>query len=177
MKINMESCRWMENFDGLWLCVKTNYARRICDGIDPSQKYDMEITKHKEKRSLDANAYAWVLLDKIAKESNVPKEEVYRESIRNIGGNTEIICVRDDAVEKLRDTWKRNGIGWMTDTMPSKIKGCTNVILYYGSSTFDTKQMSRFVDGIIQSCRSIGIEVLPPDKLSAMMEDWNAQKD
>lgn len=47
------------------------------------------------------------------------------------------------AVDTLIRGWEHNGLGWMTDTMTSKLPNCTNVVLYYGSSTYDTKQMSR----------------------------------
>ena len=59
-----------------------------------------------------------------------------------------------------------------TDTIPSKLEGCTNVILYYGSSTYDTAQMARLIDLIVQDCRALGVETLPPYKLAAMVEEW-----
>ena len=59
----------------------------------------VEIKKWRKKRSLDANAYAWVLIDKIAQATGVPKTEVYRKVIREIGGVSEIVCVRTEAVD------------------------------------------------------------------------------
>lgn len=171
-KAVIDAARWTEDRDGLWLCLKTNLARRICEGMEQSKTYDVEIRRHREKRSLDANSYAWVLLDKLAEATGIPKEEIYREAIRGIGGNTETVCVMKEAAEKLREAWKHNGIGWMTDVLPSKLPGCVNVILYYGSSTFDTKQMSRLIDGLVQDCKAIGIETMPPDRLSALLEGW-----
>jgi hypothetical protein len=115
------------------------------------------------------------LLDKLAEVLREPKEEIYRGYIKDIGGNSEIVCVLDQAVENLRKGWERNGLGWQTDVMPSKIKGCTNVVLYYGSSTYDTKQMSRLIDLIIQDCKGCGIEVLPPERLAGMIEEWSKE--
>lgn len=136
----------------------------------------IKLAKHRKKRSLDANAYCWVLIGKLAKATGIPKNEIYRATIREIGGNSEIVCVLDKAVDKLRAGWERNGVGWVTETMPSKIEGCTNVILYYGSSVYDTAQMSRLIDLLIDECKTNGVEYLPPDKLSAMLEEWNEQK-
>ena len=48
-----------------------------------------------------------------------------------------------------------------------------NVVLYYGSSTFDTQQMSRLIDGLVQDCRALGLETLPPDKLALLKEAWD----
>jgi hypothetical protein len=65
----------------------------------------------------------------------------------------------------LRRAWEQNGLGWQTEAMASKINGCTNVILYYGSSTYDTKQMSLLVDQLVCEAKELGIETLPPDEL------------
>ena len=124
--------------------------------------------QHRNKRSLDANGYAWVLMDKIAARMHIDKVEVYREAIKNIGGVSETVCVQDKAVDRLRQGWEQNGIGWQTDTMPSKLKGCTNVILYYGSSTYDTQQMSLLIDHIVQDAKALGIETMTPAELEAL---------
>lgn len=130
---------------------------------------DIQIKKHHKKRSLDANGYAWVLIDKIAGVMSISKEKVYRDTIRSIGGVSETVCVKDEAVKKLRDGWECRGTGWQTETMPSKIKGCTNVILYYGSSTYDTRQMSLLIDQLIQDAQALGIETMPEDELNRLL--------
>ena len=137
---------------------------------------DVTVKKHREKRSLDANAYFWVLVDRLAEKTRIPKTDIYRRYIREIGGNHEMVCVIDSAVEKLRNGWEHNGLGWQTDTMPSRIPGCTNVILYYGSSTYNTRQMSHLIDMAVQDCQEQGIETLSPDKLAGMMEEWGCTK-
>lgn len=126
---------------------------------------EVEVKRWRKRRSLDANAYFWVLCGKLAEALSQPKapvsrEAVYREAIRNIGGNCETVCVLEAAAEKLRQGWEHNGLGWVTDTIPSKLPGCVNVLLYYGSSTYDTAQMSRLIDNIVQDCRAVGVETL-----------------
>ena len=76
------------------------------------------------------------------------------------------------AVEKLCEGWKRNGIGWLTETFPSKLEGCTNVTLYYGSSTYDSKQMTRLLDLIIQDCKAVGIPTETPNQIAEMLARW-----
>lgn len=137
---------------------------------------DVTVKKHREKRSLDANAYAWVLLDKLAEATGMPTSEVYRQAVKDVGGNTETVCVRENTVQKLCDVWNKNGIGWQTEVMDSKIEGCKNVVLYYGSSTFDTKQMFRLINNIVQDCKEVGIETLTPQQLDALKEDWRCTK-
>jgi hypothetical protein len=146
--------------------------QEMIEGLRAADSLTIKIGKFRKKRSLDANAYCFVLIGKIAEKTNVPKEEVYRAAIKDIGGNYDVVCVQDKAVETLCDTWKKNGLGWQTDTMPSKIEGCTNVILYYGSSTYDTKTMSRLIDNIVQDCKALGIETMTPAELSRLKESW-----
>lgn len=153
------------------LVLKTNdpLARRFAYEFTPG---GYEITKEKKRRSLDANAYAWVLIDKIAAAVRLPKEEVYRNAIKEIGGVSNVVCVRNDAVARLCWSWSRNGIGWQTETMPSKLDGCTNVILHYGSSVYDSRQMATLIDHLVEDARSLGIETMPPDKLGALLNAW-----
>lgn len=164
--------------DGAWLCLKVNETAPAHSFVlkQKDRVYDLEVKEHREKRSLDANAYAWVLMDKLAEATHLPKEDIYREAIRNIGGNTEIVCAKSAAAEKLRECWSRNGLGWLTDEMPSKIPGCTNVVLYYGSSTYDTKQMSRLIDNLVADCGALDIETLSPDRLAVMMQEWGGRR-
>ena len=121
---------------------------------------------------MDANAYFFVLADKLAEKLNTTKEEVYRNAIKQIGGVSETVCVKDQAVERLCEGWRKNGIGWQTDTLPSKIPGCTNVILYYGSSTYDTKQMSLLLQNIIEDCKAQGIPTETPNEIARLKALW-----
>ena len=132
---------------------------------------DVEIKKHFGKRSKDANALAWVLLDKLAEKTRIPKTDIYRAAIREIGGVSETVCVQERAVERLCSGWQKNGLGWQTDVMPSKIPGCKNVILYYGSSTYDSAQMGRLLDLIIQECEQQGIPTLR-DEADELLGRW-----
>lgn len=158
-------------FDGesLILTTKDREAIRFAYGFLAG---DYEIVKKKKKRSLDSNAYAWVLIDKLAEALSLPKEEVYRNTIRHIGGVSETVCVIEQGVEQLTKSWARNGLGWSYEVFDSRIEGCKNVTLHYGSSVYDQKQMGRLIDALVQDCKALNIETLPPDKLAAMLEEW-----
>lgn len=147
-------------------------ALKMVDELKTVEKLSLKIGKHREKRSLDANAYCWTLISKIAEKTNVAKEDVYRAAIKEIGGNSDIVCIQNKAVETLRDGWARNGIGWQTDTFPSKIEGCTNVILYYGSSTYDVAQMSRLINIITQDCEALEIETKSQAEIDSLLNSW-----
>ena len=133
---------------------------------------NIEVKKAAPKRSKSANDLCWVLIDKLAEKTRVPKTDIYRAAIREIGGVSETVCVQERAVKRLCSGWEKNGIGWQTDVMPSKITGCKNVILYYGSSTYDTAQMSRLLDLIIQECEQQGIPTLR-DEAEELLRKWD----
>ncbi len=153
----------------LELTTKDPEAMRFALAFEPGE---YQLTKAKKKRSLDANAYAWTLISKLADAMRIGKEEIYRNTIKDIGGNYEAVCVQEDGLETLRRCWEKNGLGWQVDTMPSKIPGCVTALLYYGSSSYDTHQMSVFIDRLIQDCKALEIETLPPDKLAGLLEAW-----
>ena len=162
------------------LCIKASQfpdhignLLHVCQGFDPEQLIDIQIDKHRQRRSLDANAYCWVLLDKLAAALHKPKGEIYRELIREVGGNSETVCCVEKAVDKLVQLWGKNGLGWCADVTDSKLDGCKNVVLYQGSSTYDTRQMSRLIDLVVQECRAQGIETATPAELEKLKEAWH----
>lgn len=147
-------------------------ASEMLDELKGQEKLTLKFGKFRNKRSLDANAYAWVLIGKIAEKTNVPKEEVYREAIRGIGGNYDIVCIKEEAADSLRNAWSKNGIGWQSETMLSKLDGCTNVLLYYGSSTYDTQQMSRLISNLQQDCLGLNIDVKSQAEIDSLLNSW-----
>ena len=83
-----------------------------------------------------------------------------------------MVCVQNKAVERLREGWQKNGLGWQTDITPSKLPGCTNVILYYGSSVYDTKQMTQLIDSLIQDAEALGIPTISDAEAKRMLGNW-----
>ena len=162
-----------------WLMVRPiredmGKAMAIVRKMKP-KAYELTVKEHRKKRSLDANAYAWVLIGKLAEAMRISPTEAYINAIQNIGGNYEVIPIREEAVEKFIEVWTKQGLGWpCVDMGPSKISGYRNLRAYYGSSTYDTRQMSMLIEAIIQDCKALDIETLSEEKLSAMMEGWYA---
>jgi hypothetical protein len=145
---------------------------QIFEELKTADKLSIKISKHTKKRSLDANAYCWVLIGKIAEKTNVPRTDVYRSAIKEVGGNYDIVCAQYKAVDSLCTAWEKNGIGWITETMPSKIEGCTNVMLYHGSSCYDTTAMSRLINILVQDCEQLGIEVKSQEEIDSLLNSW-----
>lgn len=156
-----------------WLCLKTQPSEALKWLCKFKPDRDYEIRQVRQKRSLDANAYLWVLLDKLSAELGAPKEELYRMQIRQIGGVSDIVAVPDRAVEKFCKEWEGKGIGWMTETFPIKTEGCTGVRVFYGSSAYDTKQMSRLIDSVVTDCQTCGIETKNPEEIESLLNEWS----
>lgn len=159
-----------------WLCVRPEHdemwkAMAVMRN-HKDRHYDLEIKEHREKRSLSANAYAWLLIGKLAEAARVPQDEIYLEAVRNLGGNTMIATVEESEQERFCECWRRNGIGWPTEVIGPTGDGMVDILCYRGSSTYDSSQMARLIDGLVQDCKAVGIETLPPWKLAGMLEEW-----
>ena len=136
---------------------------------------DYRIEKAKKQRSHEANAYFWVLVGKIAAVTGIPRSEIYRHSVKEIGGNSAIICVKQEAADELCREWENKGQGWQTERFESKFDGYVNIELFFGSSSYDTATMSRLIDYIVEDAKALGIETLPPEKLAQMLEAWHGK--
>lgn len=163
--------------DGQWL-ITISTPENFSETFDSlaDKEVSVEIKQARKHRSLDANAYCWVLIDQIAEKTGERKTDVYRHAIKEIGGVSDTICVMDKAVDRLREGWEKNGIGWQTDVTPSKMNGCTNVILYYGSSVYDSKQMASLIDSLIQEAEGLGIPTITDKEAEKLLGKWANEK-
>ena len=151
----------------LVLSTKDPDAIRFAMGF---KEGDYTIVKAKKPITRDARAYAWVLIDKLAASLRLDKTEVYRNTLRDIGGNTETVCVQEKAYESLKQKWESNGLGWQVEQIPSTITGCVVAVMTYGISAFSRDELSVLIDRLVQDCKAVGIETLPEDRLNAMLE-------
>lgn len=155
---------------------RVNERQNVMDGYDELKDCKLSVTakKWRKKRSLDANAYFWVLAGKLAAKLGTTTTEVYRQYIREIGDNFDIVLAQNHTVERYRRVWQSNGIGWICDILGESKKNpdCTVLCCYYGSSTYNTAQMSHLIDLIVQDCKEQGIETMTPDELELMKARW-----
>lgn len=137
------------------------------------KRYKLSIQEYRQKRSLDANAYAWVLIGKLADAMHITPNEVYRTAIINIGGNYEVVPIKGEAAKKFKEVWEKNGLGWPAFELgPSKIQGYVNMMVYYGSSTYDSRQMAALIDNLCQDCKALGIETKPDEEIASLLGAW-----
>lgn len=168
----------IQSDNGVWLCLKVDEPAPARQFVMNKQNrlYDADIKQHREKRSLDANAYYWKLCGDLARAVGKIPEDIYLRHIKDIG-NYSTLCVQEKALDDFKRKWTSGHLGRFIETRESKIPGCVTVLAYYGSSDFDRAQMSRLIDNLIQDCEAVGVETLPPDKVALLKENWDAQRD
>lgn len=174
-KLSFTAAKWQTDSAGEWLMVnvKDGQAKELCEKLLKDKKYDLTVKQHREHRSLDANAYAWVLIDKLSEVLQKPKSEIYRQAIREIGGVSEKICLPSPAAKRLARSWDDGKhLGRQAVIEESVFEGCSTLTLFFGSSEYDTAQMSALIENIIQDCKAVGIETLPSEKLAILTEEW-----
>jgi len=161
-----------------WLCFEvTPYdAGRVLSEWKDGKEYTLEVKPKRRKRSLDANAYLWVLCNKIAEVIRSTAEEVYKNAIRDVGVFRDVPIPKEDA-GMIAAGWKNNGIGWLClEDKRSYSDGTVMLRFWKGSSVYDTKEMSRLIDWIVEEAQELGIETMPPDELLRLKNSWQAAK-
>ena len=139
-------------------------------------KLSIIIKKFFKKRSLDANAYCWVLCDKIAKELSkegtvITKENIYQDGILQIG-TFEPMIIEERAFENFKRIWGKQGLGFLIQEVSRKNK-CIKVHCYYGSSTYDSKEMSLLINLLVELAKGLNIETKTDEEIKSLLEQWH----
>ena len=132
----------------------------------------VEIKKAVKHRSLEANRYAWVLIDKIAARTHIKASEVYRNAIRDIGGVSEDAFMKAEAVPVFRQIWEKGHMGNQVEVLDEDPFGWATVRIWYGSSTYNSAQMSALLDSLIQDAEALGIPTITPKEEEKMLGKW-----
>lgn len=149
--------------------------------LDKEKEYVIEIKKKSKSRSMNANAYCWVLCQKIAKELSkngyTSKEDVYRKAIKDCG-HFSYVPVREDAVERYIQIWQGHGLGWLAEDIGEcqNLKGYHNIMCYHGSSVYNTKEMARLIDCLVDECHQLGIQLEDSDYIQSLVKEWGNEQ-
>ena len=143
-------------------------ARGEYEALKDKPDLVIEVKPYRKRRSLDANAYAWLLLGKMAGALHTNKDEVYLLMLERYGVYTHLI-VKPKVVERVKAEWRT-----VRDLGDVTVNGQTGVQLqcYFGSSTYDTKEMATLLDGIVSEAKALGIETATPDEIANMKSRW-----
>ena len=175
MTLGCDKSRWTQDAEGLWVCLRADNpqaARRLCKLMEKEPgKYQVEVKKARKKRSLDANAYAWELIGKLADVLRKSKDEIYLEMLKSYG---------QGGVVKIPDAQAENVLRAIKYWEPHENLAPEKKAQYYrvwaGSSNYNTREMSIFIDGIIDECQQQEIETRTPEELALMKARWEDEK-
>ena len=123
---------------------------------------DITIAKHRKKRSLDANAFLWECLGTMAAALKTDNWTMYLYELERYGKFTHIL-VKPEAVEDLKKVWRETKV-------VGEVDGMTEILCFFGSSTYDTAEFSRLIDGVISDMKDMNIPVPPTAAMIAEME-------
>lgn len=125
-----------------------------------------EIKKCRKKRSLNANAYAWYLITRIADEMKLSKEVVYINMLEDYGQSIIVPVQQGLPIDGIFKYYK------LIDEKPINGQMASFYKIMKGSSLFDTKEMSIFIDGLIQEAKQLEIEIMTPDEIERLKQAW-----
>lgn len=161
-------------FDGRSIILTFEVDASSAGQIENIKKDDLlriRAVKYKQKRSLDANAYACVLMTKIANHPDISssKEEVYEQMLQKYGtfyededGYITITVKKSVDMSKVDGHWK-----YIKDN-----GRFASYLMIKGSSEYDTAEMAHFIDRIVEEAKELGIETATPDELERMKQEW-----
>lgn len=149
---------------------------RLAESLDGEKEYTITVKERKRKRSLNANNYAWKLINDLAIVLNKKPIDVYRSYIDDIGDNYKCMQVTGkEVVVLLGKLWQNNGLGWLVKVDYTQYQNVYDVYLYYGSSRFNTAQMSRLISLILQDCEEFGVKTYSQEEVDRLVKEWGVE--
>lgn len=137
---------------------------------DKSKQWD--ITPHKEKRSLDANGMLWSCLQEMATSLHTDKWSVYLMMLKRYGKFSYVI-VHPNAVEAMKKQWRELEVVGEVDVNGKK---GIQLLCYYGSSTYNTKEFAVLLDGVISEMKEMGLTPPPTKDMQLIIENMRKRE-
>lgn len=141
-------------------------AKAVFNEFREAKKLSFSIKKYFAKRSLNANRYAWHLMNEIGNVLRQDKEEVYLDMLRSYGQTDIILASADVNLSRYIKYFDEEGCGILNGKSAKYYK------VYAGSSEFDSREMSIFLDGIINDAKGLGIPTETPEQIAELKSLW-----
>lgn len=161
---------WLTNQYQITFTVNESTAISTVNDIRSCEKLSITAKRFREKRSLDANALLWVCLSKIADAMETPtdKWDIYLQMLKRYGKFTHI-CVKPNVVDAVKSQWRECEVIGEVNINGQK---AVQMLCYFGSSTYDTKEFSRLLDGVISEMEQMGLETPASEEMQRALEQW-----
>lgn len=145
-----------------------NEKLNAINDLKDEKDYILTIKEYKKKRSLDSNAYAWLLMGELAKVLKTDNWSVYLNMLERYGVYT-FIVVKPAVVERVKSEWRL--VKELGEVTINGVKGI-QLQCFFGSHTYNTGEMARLIDGIVSECKEVGIDTRTPEEIAVMNEQW-----
>ena len=162
-RINSDTCR-------LEAEIGADQMRPLQSFLEKLRGFDIsaELSKWTKKRSTDANALFWSCISSISSELRSDKWEVYLMMLKRYGQFT-YVCVAPKAVEAVKRQWRECEV---IGDIEINGKQAVQLLCYYGSSTYCSKEFSCLIDGVISEMKELGLETPIPEDVKRSIEEW-----
>lgn len=138
--------------------------------LDKDIIYDIRVDKHRNKRSLDANNYAWHLITEISNVMRLSKEEVYFQFLKDYGQRDYVSMLTNVPISQYYKYYEKQC------TYKQNNNTFTSYLIYKGTSQYDSYEMSVFIDGLVQEARNLGIQTLEDLEINAMIKEMEVRE-
>ena len=143
---------------------------------------DLRVTavRWRKKRSLDANAYYWVLLTQVAEALHISKTEAHNQMLSDYGqldmdsGQVISVMIKDEVDWRKVTSLHLRPTVQVVENSKGTLFRCFYVVR--GSHTYDTAEMSHLINGLVSEAKEMGIETASPKELERMLELWGKRK-
>ena len=140
---------------------------------DKTKRY--EVKEVKKKRSTNANNYFWKLIQELWEVQNLDNIQEYKIRVKELGIFRRFRIEPKD-VKTFEIMWQDKGIAWFCEIADTEYLGSVEfkiINAYYGSSSFNSKQMSRLIDNLVQDCQAVGIETKSKAEIDSLLRSWD----
>lgn len=143
-----------------------------------NMELDISFAKHRNHRSKDANSMLWACLGEMAAALGTDNWSMYLYELERYGQFTHIL-VRPDAIEAVKRQWRETkvvGETTVTDPESGKPRTMIEMICYYGSSTYNTKEFSRLLTGVIDDMKQIHLPPPPSSEMRRLLDEMEKRE-
>lgn len=148
----------------------------VVEQLKNENKLNIELKKYRKSRSLNANNYFWKILQELCEEIEIDTVEEYKKRVKELGIFRRFRIEKEN-IKAFEKTWTAQGIAWFCEIADTEYIGNIEfkiINAYYGSSSFNSKQMSRLIDGLVQDCKAYGIETKTKEEIDSLLKQWDS---
>lgn len=145
----------------------------ILEQMKNDGKLNIRLKKYRKKRSLNANSYFWQLLQDLCELVELDTVEEYKRRVKELGIFRQF-KIETENIKTFEKMWTSQGIAWFCEIADTTYIGNTEfkvINAYYGSSSFNSKQMARLIDGVVQDCKVYNIETKPQEEIKSLLKE------